>query len=347
MIYFGKHFSCMLQECCCVLPPTQPWCPLGKKSKQAKKASQAELSTLGVGHWLAPQYTFALTGHTTKKVIESFLTKHIPKRKRKQSPSCIWLTIQTNYQVTEDKRLTILINNPLIFSYCANKVLMKPVWCDGILKSAFFLPCRRDIMHRRLWEVIHTAHFSSTKPPLSTITVGKISLAQQLLDPNLFTVKNTLTKKQNSRYSPIQHWKKASQSKKGDIDHKEQEGKPSPEKQSSKPIQTHKQQYYFKHSEQTKYLDVSNLLINIEIIKAYLMELTSRCWKTMSKKAQQSTIPTKARPTIKDLPHTSWPNNDTNSHLTLLNTRTSKKWKCKFWLEEPATEFNEKRLQKS
>ncbi|AWY01183.1 metal-dependent hydrolase [Marinomonas primoryensis] len=309
-----------------------------QKIKQGEKASQAELSTLGCR---IDELTVHLCSHwgTPQKVIESFLTKHIPNAKEMQALAHLAHHPDELPGFTEDKRLTILINNPLIFSYCANKVAHEASLMRWDSKNLpFFYRVVATVMHRRLGEVIHTAHLASTEAATLYNNGGKISLAQQLLDPNLFTGKNTPNQKTKVALSPISALKKAL-SQKGDIDTKQKANLALKTIKQAIPNAQHS--IIFKHSNNKVSLMFQSGY-NIEIIKAILWSSQSSVFEKLSKKRSASHLSgQKLDNLLKDLPHTADQIIDTNSHLILASTQTSKNEMAIFWLET-RTEFNEK-----
>ena len=306
---------------------------INKKIQQGEKASQAELSILGCR---IDELTVHLCTywHTPNKVIESFLTKHIPNTKELQTLAHLAHHPEELPGFVEDKRLIILINNPLIFSYCANKVAHEASLMRWDSKNLpFFYRVVATVMHRRIGEIIQTAHLASAEAAQLYNTGGKIPLAQQLLDPDLYTGKSKL----KAALSPIAALKKAL-CKNSEYDTKQKTGLALKTIKQAIPNAQHS--IIFKH-ENDKTAPMYQFGYNIEVIKAIQWSAPSSVFKKLSSKRSAIHIfGQKLDNLLKDFPHTSDQIIDTNSHLILASTQISKNETVIFWLET-RTEFNE------
>jgi hypothetical protein len=308
---------------------------INKKIQQGEKASQAELNILGCR---IDELTVHLCTYwkTPNKVIESFLTKHIPNAKELQALAHLAHHPEELPGFVEDKRLVILVNNPLIFSYCANKVAHEASTMHWDSKNLpFFYRVVATVMHRRIGEIIQTAHLASSEAAKLYNTGGKIPLAQQLLDPDLYTGKTKSKPKIN--LSPIAALKKAlSQSK--EYDAKQKAGLALKTIKQAIPNTQHS--IIFKHAND-KTAPMYQFGYNIEVIKAIQWSAPSSVFKQLSSKRSAIHIfGQKLDNLLKDFPHTSDQIIDTNSHLILASTQISKKETVIFWLET-RTGFNE------
>ncbi|WP_417526821.1 HDOD domain-containing protein [Marinomonas shanghaiensis] len=301
-----------------------------QKIKQGQKASQAELNTLGCRideltvhlctHW-----------HTPSKVIESFLTKHIPNAKELQTLAHLAHHPDELPGFAEDKRLTILINNPLIFSYCANKVAHEANRMGWDSKNLpFYYRVVATIMHRRVGEIIQTAHLASTEAAKLFNKGGKISLAQQLLDPILYTNKTGPTTNKHSPLSPLAELKKAV-SKTKNMGTKQRANLAL--KTILKTIPNTQHCILFRHSD-NKVSPLYQSGYNIDVIKAIKWNTPSNVFKKLAQKRSASHLNgEKLDKILTELPHTSDQIIDKNSHLMLASTPTSAHEMVIFWLE--------------
>jgi len=169
-------------------------------------------------------------------------------------------------------------------------LLLKPVLEDGHSKIAFFYPCRSDMMHRRLGEVIPYRSFSTdTEAATCTITVEKYLLAQQILMTQLFTVKTRPNQKQ-CRLSLFQHVEKAAQSK-GDIDKNRRKPCPKQSKQAIPNAQTSSIILRFQ-TQVSPYVSIwHNTWNNFKAIWGW--SYNQACLEKLSEKPQQALIRTK------------------------------------------------------
>lgn len=306
---------------------------INQKIQQGEKSSQAELNILGCR---IDELTVHLCTYwnTPNKVIESFLTKHIPNKKELQELAHLAHHPDELPGFTEDKRLTILVNNPLIFSYCANKVAHEANLMRWDSKNLpFFYRVVATVMHRRVGEIIQTAHSASTEAAKLYNTGGKIPLAQQLLDPDLYTGNS----KPKVSLTPIAALKKAlSQNK--DYDAKHKTGLALKTIKQAIPNTQHS--IIFKHAND-KISPMFQFGYNIDVIKSIQWSAPSSVFKKLSNTRSAIHIyGQKLDNLLKDFPHTSDQIIDTNSHLILASTKISEKETAIFWLET-RTEFNE------
>jgi HD-like signal output (HDOD) protein len=308
---------------------------INEKIQQGEKSSQAELNTLGCR---IDELTVHLCTYwyTPNKVIESFLTKHIPNTKELQALAHLAHHPDELPGFAEDKRLTILVNNPLIFSYCANKVAHEANIMRWDSKNLpFFYRVVATVMHRRIGEIIQTAHLASSEAATLYNTGGKIPLAQQLLDPDLYTGKTK--SKPKTPLSPIAALKKALNDNK-EYDTKQKTGLALKAIKQAIPNTQHS--IIFKHKND-KTSPMYQFGYKIDVIKAIQWSAPSSVFKKLSSKRSAIHIfGQKLDNLLKDFPHTSDQIIDTNSHLILASTQISKNETAIFWLET-RTEFTE------
>ncbi|ETI61274.1 HDOD domain-containing protein [Marinomonas profundimaris] len=310
---------------------------LKQKLEQGEKASQAELSTLGCRIDELTVHLCTFWG-TPQKIIESFLTKHMPNAKELQALAHLAHHPDELPGFTEDKRLTIIINNPLIFSYCANKVAHEANLMRWDSKNLpFFYRVVATVMHRHLGDVIHTAHLASTEAAALYNHGGKIPLANQLLDPDLFTKKAALEHRAKNSLSPISALKKALHQK-DNIDTKQKASLALKTIKQAIPNAQHS--IIFKHTN-NKVSPMYQSGYNLDTIKAIQWSSSSSVFNKLSGARSATHLSGKKLDNIlKDLPHTSDQIIDPNSHLILASTQTSENEMTIFWLET-RTEFNE------
>ena len=314
---------------------------LQKKIQQGEKSSQAELSILGCrldeltahlcAHW-----------HTPQKIIDSFLKKHIPNAKELQVLAHLAHHPDELPGFTEDKRLTLLINNPLVFSYCASKVaheasLMR--WDSRNLP--FYYRVVATIMHRKIGEVIQMAHLACVESAKKYRVSETPSLAQRLLDTTLFTSKSDLRTKQAKKVavalSPIADLKKTLK-KPGIIDTKQKAQLALKTIKLAIPSALHT--IIFKHAN-GKTLPAYQYGYNVETIKAIKWNAPSVVFDTLSRKRSANHLSgQKLTRILKDLPDKADQIIDNTSHLMLVSTQTSATEMLLFWLET-RTEFTE------
>ena len=310
---------------------------LNQKIQEGETSSQAELSTLGCRIDELTIHLCAAWG-TSSKITDSFLTKYIPNKKEMQSLAHLAHHPDELPGFTEDKRLTILVNNSLIFAYCASKVVHEANrmgW--GSKKLPFFYRVVATVMHRYIGEVIKTAHFSSTEAAKLYNVKGKVPLAAQLLSPELYNSKrNTPSKKH--KLSPIATLKEAL-SKKNDYDAKRKANFALKTIQQAIPNTQHC--IIFKYSND-KISPLYQFGYNIDDIKAIRWNAPSTVFNKLSNKRSASYLSgQKLSNLLKDFPHTSAQIIDNNSHLILASTIASENETVILWLET-RTEFNDK-----
>ncbi|RBP84354.1 HDOD domain-containing protein [Marinomonas rhizomae] len=309
---------------------------INQKVQQGEKSSQAELNILGCR---IDELTVHLCNHwnTPNKVIESFLTKHIPNTKELQALAHLAHHPDELPRFAEDKRLTILVNNPLIFSYCANKVAHEANLMRWDSKNLpFFYRVVATVMHRRIGEIIQTTHLASTEAAKLYNTGGKPPLALQLLDPDLYT-KNAKANPKTA-LPPLAELKKIlSQSKKYDV--KQKAGLALKTIKQAIPNAQHS--IIFKHASD-KTSPIFQFGYNIDVIKSIRWSSPSSVFKKLCYKRSATHIyGQKLDNLLKDFPHTSDQIIDKDSHLILASTQISSQETLIFWLET-RTEFNEK-----
>ena len=308
---------------------------INQRIMQGTKASQAELSVLGCR---IDELTVHLCTYwnTPNKVIESFLTKHIPNTKELQALADLSHHPDEIPGFTEDKRLTILLNNPLIFSYCANKVAHEASNMGWDSKNLpFFYRVVATVMHRRIGEIIQTAHLASSEAAKLYNMGGKSPLALQLLDPELYLEKTKLRTK--PALSPIAKLKKAL-SQNTEYDAKQKTGLALKTIKQAIPNTQHS--IIFRH-ENGRISPLFQFGYNIDVIKAIQWSSPSSVFKKLSNKRSAIHIfGQKLDNLLKDFPHTADQIIDTNSHLILASTPVSENETAIFWLET-RTEFNE------
>jgi HD-like signal output (HDOD) protein len=310
---------------------------INQKIQQGDTSSQAELSTLGCR---IDELTIRLCAYwnTSNQIIDSFLTKHIPNKNEMQTLAHLAHHPDELPGFTEDKRLTILVNNPLIFTYCANKVAHEANrmgWDSK--KLPFFYRVVATVMHRHIGEIIQTAHFSSTEAARLYNTKGKIPLAKQLLDPELYTDKQSPQSKK-TKLSPIAALKDTL-SKKTNYEAKQKANLALKAIKQAIPNTQHC--IIFKHSN-NKCSPLFQFGYNLDVIRAIQWNAPSSIFKKLSnKKSATHLFGTKLDSVLKDFPHTSDQIIDSNSHLILASTTTSEHETVILWLET-RTEFNDK-----
>ncbi|NLQ18456.1 HDOD domain-containing protein [Marinomonas sp. M1K-6] len=311
---------------------------LNQKIKQGEQASQAEISTLGCR---IDELTVHLchAWNTPNKIIDSFLTKHVPNHKELQSLAHLAHHPDELPGFTEDKRLNILTNNPLIFSYCANKVAHQANLMGWNAKNLpFFYRVVSTAIHRHLGEIIQSAHLASAEAATLYNTGGRAPLAQQLLDPNLYS-ESKMDQTTKVAISPITTLKKALE-KATDTDTKQKASLALKTIKQAIPNAQHS--IIFKHSNSnatTTPLFQSGY--QSETIRNIQWNAPSEVFKKLSTtKSATHLFGSKLDKLRAELPHTSGQIIETNSHLMLASTPTADNEMSLFWLES-RTEFNE------
>ena len=121
-------------------------------------------------------------------IIESFLTDQVPTAEELQSIARLTHTPDQLPGFAEDKRITILMNSPLILAYCATRVSQEAnIVGWGSKNLPFFYRVIAAIIHIRLGDAIQVTHFATTEAARDVRHPAKHSLAAQLLSPALFT----------------------------------------------------------------------------------------------------------------------------------------------------------------
>lgn len=301
---------------------------------QGEKSSEAELSVLGcrIDELTVHMCTY---WNTSNEIVDSFLTKHIPNSKELQELAHLAHHPDELPGFTENKRLTILSNSPLIFAYCATKVAREANLMGWDSKKLpFFYRIVATVMHRHLGEVIQTAHLATTEAAALHNMGGKFPLALQLLDPELFSKKKRVKKPSLSPLAIL----KTSIGDKTNLDIKQKANLALKAIKQTIPNMQHC--IIFKHST-NKTLPIYQSGYNIETIKSIQWNAPSNVFKKLSsKKSATHLFGQKLEDLLKDFPHTSDQIIDTNSHLILASTLASKNEMIIFWLET-RIEFNE------
>lgn len=121
-------------------------------------------------------------------IVESFLTDQVPTAEELQSIARLTHTADQLPGFAEDKRITILMNSPLILAYCATKVSHEAnVVGWGSKNLPFFYRVIAAIIHIRLGDAIQVTHYATTEAARDARYSVKPSLAAQLLSPALYT----------------------------------------------------------------------------------------------------------------------------------------------------------------
>jgi hypothetical protein len=199
----------------------------------------------------------------------------------------------------------------------------------------FFYRVIAAVMHRRIGEVIQTAHLASTEAATLYNIGGKIPLAQQLLDPELFT-RNKSAKKPS--LLPLASLKKAIADN-NDLDIKQKTNLAL--KAIKQTIPNMQSCIIFKQSN-NKILPIYQSGYDIEKIKSIQWNAPSNVFKKLSSKQSATHLfGQKLTALLKEFPHTSNQIINNRSHLILASIFASKNEIIIFWLET-RTEFNEK-----
>ncbi|MCV2403109.1 HDOD domain-containing protein [Marinomonas sp. C2222] len=173
---------------------------------KGEKSGQAELNILGCR---IDELTIRLFTHwkTSSRLIDPFLAKNLPSTKDTQALAKLAHITNELPDFTEDKKLIILINSPLIYSTFASKVVReahKRGWDSKQL--FFFYRVMAAITRKYISEVIESTHTSCIETAKRYDFGGHFLLAKQLLEPNLY--KGTAPKKPAS-LTPVAKLKKA------------------------------------------------------------------------------------------------------------------------------------------
>lgn len=136
-----------------------------------------ELSVALFKHWKVPTI-----------IIDSFLTDQVPTAEELQSIARLTHTPEQLPGFAEDKRITILMNGPLILAYCATRVAQEAnIMGWGSKNLPFFYRIIAAILHIRLGDAIQVTHYACTEAARDARYSAKPSLAAQLLSPILYT----------------------------------------------------------------------------------------------------------------------------------------------------------------
>lgn len=159
---------------------------LQQKLQAGESAAQAEIHVLGCR---IDEITVHMCKywHSPRAIIESFLTSHIPNPEEFKTLARLSHIPDQIPGFTEEKRLTILINSPLIFVYCANKLIQEAAlhgWQSNTLH--FYYRIIATVTHQYLGQAIQDAHLGSATAAMLHLNTAKIPLACQLLSPTLF-----------------------------------------------------------------------------------------------------------------------------------------------------------------
>ncbi|MBM6549713.1 HDOD domain-containing protein [Marinomonas ostreistagni] len=121
-------------------------------------------------------------------IIDSFLTDQVPTAEELQSIARLTHTPDQLPGFAEDKRITILMNSPLILAYCATRVAQEANVMGWASKQLpFFYRVIAAILHIRLGDAIQLTHYACVEAAQDARYSAKPSLAAQLLSPMLYT----------------------------------------------------------------------------------------------------------------------------------------------------------------
>lgn len=300
-----------------------------QRLQDGESANKAEMAVLGcrIDELTVQLCTF---WNTPNNIIESYLNKQIPNTEELQELAHLAHHPDELPGFTEDRRLTILINNPLIFSYCATKVAHEAARNGWDAKQlAFFYRIIATVMHRRIGDVIRTAHFASTEAAKLYNMRGKRPMALQLLDPDLYTAKSASRRKKVAE-SPLQQLKKA-------LARSENQGSKN---QASLALKAIKQaipntqhSILFKHN-QRKAQPLLQFGYKLEVLKKINWNASSKVFSKLAGGVSASHLHgTKLHAMVSGLPDSSDQIIDNESHLMLASAKLSGDEMMIFWLE--------------
>ncbi|BFM48623.1 hypothetical protein THO17_07860 [Marinomonas sp. THO17] len=300
-----------------------------QRIQNGENASKAETMVLGcrIDELTVHLCTF---WESPNNIIESFLTKHIPNAEELQQLAHLAHHPDELPGFTEDKRLTILINNPLIFSYCATKVAHEVERNGWDAKQlAFFYRIISTVMHRRIGEVIRTAHFASTEAARLYNMRGKRPVALQLLDPNLYTAKSA-SQRPKIVESPLQELKKA-------LARSENQNSKNRANLALKTIKqtipSTQHSILFKHSKQ-KAQPLLQFGYKLDVLKNINWSANSKVFNKLSSGVSASHLHgEKLQAMVPGLPGSSDQIIDSESHLMLASAKLNDEEMMIFWLE--------------
>ncbi len=121
-------------------------------------------------------------------IIDSFLTDQIPTAEELQSIARLTHTPDQLPGFAEDKRVTLLMNGPLILAYCASRISQEAnVMGWGSKNLPFYYRVISAIIHIKLGDAIQLTHYATREAAQEFTIDAKQSLAAQLLSPLLYT----------------------------------------------------------------------------------------------------------------------------------------------------------------
>ncbi|WP_191603101.1 HDOD domain-containing protein [Marinomonas algicola] len=123
-------------------------------------------------------------------IINSFLTDHIPNPKELQSLASLASDPDEMPGYTEDRRLTILANSPLLLAFCATKVAhMANNMNWGTKNINLYYQVISCVLHCKQGKVIQATHYAAVEAAQLYNHSDKIPIACQLLSPTLYVSK--------------------------------------------------------------------------------------------------------------------------------------------------------------
>lgn len=313
-----------------------------KKIRQGEQANKAEQSLLGCR---IDEITVHLCTYwkTPNKIIESFLSKHIPNKKEMQTLAHLAHHPDELPGFIDDKRLTILANNPLLYSYCATKVAHEANLLGWDSKGLlFFYRVVATSMHKHLGDVIQTAHRSSIESARYYNLKGKIPLALQLISPDLFTHKQ---KSPTKTVPPSTHLTQLKQAVSQQIHFAIKQKANLALKAIKHEIPRGQSCIIFKYS----FSRISPLYqfgYNRDTISLIDWNAPSNVFnKLKSQKSAVHLFGMKLNKLLDELPHTAGQIIDKNSHVFLASTLSTENEMMIFWLEADS-EFDDNDFKK-
>ncbi|MCB5161390.1 HDOD domain-containing protein [Marinomonas algarum] len=314
---------------------------IDQRVKQGERASDVERRLLGCRIDEITTHLFMLW-NTPHKIIEAFLTKNVPNANELQALAHLAHEPTSLPNDTDDKRLIFLINNPLILSYCANKVaheahLMR--WDSKHLP--FFYRVVAASTHCLPVDVIQLTHKAATDAAHLYNVGGKAPLAQQLLDPELYkSLTPTSPKKPDD--CPITSLKR----RLGKHDLYDTKQKAHLALSALKKSLSNAQHCILFALKKNQVSPLFQLGYETKALKSIKWNAPSSAFAKLSKKpAAAHFFGAKLNKVLKELPHTADQLIDKNSHLVLLSTPMSENEMLLFWLETNET-FNQEDYKK-
>lgn len=105
----------------------------------------------------------------------------------------------------EDKRITIIMNGPLILASCASKLAREAnIIGWGSKNLPFYYRVMSAVIHARMGEVIQATHYACVEAANDYINDAKYPLACQLLSPALFTKTQAKPVSATKKITPLQ-----------------------------------------------------------------------------------------------------------------------------------------------